>query len=888
MRQFFTICYSLVYGVMLSADAVFANEIAVQSDIIPTQSIIDVLSANGSYSTLLNLLQRSDLIDYVNELGNVTFLAPVNSAFEEYQLPISTKLTRDQINRFIINEPLIRKYIKGLEIVSTLNLNGSPYIKYFDIHVLVDHRMTPNNEDIYKIENANVISEDIYLPTFNSVVLGIDQLLLDPKESVCDYFENSLNRDMGKEQFKMFSSFLVSDSTCRSLKMTNMTFIAPSDKSLNYNRVERKYLTNVRGLKDKELLISNFLIDGMFGGNLANQSVVVQNWNHQLVAFSSAHQGDEIILNDKVHAETSNYILSDGIVHYFEQQIFDYTSESFPAFTPRKYLIGLDYEEFVDEVDFSKLSSLIDDTSLEHTIFVSNEYKIMTNLQNQILYHFIKGNNEVNLTEKFPAKLLNSEFCLSGTEFCQKIKLQYSEKDGNKLILNSNSEILNAEPYRVGNVSIFILNDEITLPPKLQVAIASELTAHGKSITFFKKFGFLKDLSKGNSISTIFFPSSNLWNNLDLVLDYFTSNDHLLKQVVENLIIEDVIYHDFEGSQKFLTKSKKEVQITKVDDLTLLVDNKTTVSVSFDDQILFSNGVVHPISDELPLPKGIHITMSDLLYAQESNEFMKIIEKLNLTSLFDSTKGYSVILPPSNTLLQENITNLIHDVNFLEEFVKLHILPPGSLDMILDCYSTDPNMASNFTTEIPTMLNNTHLTCRQLASGNMMLSLTEGTNNEVRILRRGIAIDQHDFNSGIFLLDRPLNPRWLDKNKSKLYLHLPLVAIFVGILIGIVFFILIFGCCLLLTVGRKKQIDEAVDRRPLLNNNLQQQYTEDTNNGDATPLSSAGRDAGNHPSSKTKGGKTLGRNGQVHSITFESKYSANSSILPIDVNFGQV
>lgn len=869
-------------------------KIADDNDKVPTLSIIDILSSNESYSTLLNVLQRNDLIDYVNELENVTFLAPINEAFDNYP-DLPSKITQDQLDRFIIDEPVFREDIDGIKLLSTLNRFGSPYIKNFEIPLLLDHRTLKNGDEVYCVENANVISDDVYLPTIDTVVLTVDAILLDLKEYVCQYFQNSLNRNTGDERFKIFSSLLMSQNTCKSTRISNATFLIPSDDSLDLNFIERKYLLNVRGLEDKNLFLSNFLVDGIIGGNLHNNSITSHNWNKEKIRISSSYEGDEIIINNSCHAASSNFLLSDGIIHYFDEPIYDYRGENFPQFTPRKYLLGLEYEQFVDEVDFRRLSHLIDDSSIHQTIFVSKDYKLFGTLQNQLLYHFIEGDDVLDV-ENGGKKLLNSKFCLS-SKFCQKVKFEKS-LDGETVLLNSDTKVVNKVPYKVGNASIYILNDDISLPSKLQTEIASQLTGFGRSIEFFKRFNLLKSLSKNDEVYTIFFPSSELWSLLDLTLDYLISNEKILEKFVHNLVIKGLIYHDYEGSNEFETLLGETVTIEKVNN-SLIIDDSTVEDVSFAEEILYSNGVVHPITENLPIPRGLEITNHDLFKNLDSLEFEKIINVLNLTSIFNSSLGYSILLPSSNSLIQENITSLLTDIKYLEKFAKLHILPPGSLDMILDCYSSSASLNDNSaidynsTTLIPTLMNDTYLTCRQLASGNLMLSITEGSGNEVRILRHGLALTNLDFNSGILLLDRPLNPNWLNSRSSKLYLHLPLIAILLGILIGIICVILGFGCCLILTLGNsnlkgsndpiendEERIEHVIsvsERMPLLNDDEENQLA--NSNG---PLTVSG---GTERSKIGCCNHHLNHNSNKNYNSFDTKYSINASASPIDVNY---
>ncbi|GAV29969.1 hypothetical protein PMKS-003475 [Pichia membranifaciens] len=715
-----------------------------------------------------------------------------------------------------------------------------------------------------------------------------------------------------------------------------MTFLTPSDLSLHLNHIERKYLSHIRGLDDKNLFISNFLVDGIIGGNLANDTITTSNWNNEKLTFTSSYLGDEIIINDEVRATTSNFLLSDGIIHYFENEIFDYNdTKLFPLFTLRKYLIGLEYEDFVDEIDFRKLSELIDDNTLNQTVLVSRDYGMMGSLKNGMLYHFLEGNNEINL-DTDENVLLTSKYCIdthTNSNFCQRIKLETSP-EGEK-ILNSNSRIVNPLPYKVGNSSIYIIDDDISLPSKLQTAIASELTGYGKSTQFLKRFNYSKKLSKDDTFYTVFLPATELWNALDLTLDYLVENPTLLEEILDNLILKGVLYHDFHGTQEFETYGDSKMKISKDNSLddNLIINNSTNLTISFESQILYSNGVVHPIADGIPLPQDMRISNEDLLSAQDSSEFEKILDFLNLTSVLDSTKGYSIMLASSKSLLQENITYSLGDMQFLEKFAKLHILPPGSLDMILNCYSASSKSSSllhtdyrnsSFSTDIPTLMNDTHLTCRELASGGMMLSITEGSGNEVRILRHGITIDNTTVKSGLLLIDRPLNPTWMNRNDGKLYLHLPLFAILVGILIGVVCVLLTCGCCLMLTFGNsKKSIDRSDDEEfrndegriehvisvtetmPLLNDEEGSSVdktkgsggTDGVNGGTGDDRSgyvinrdnsqaqngnsrALGRSLGRDCSRNENKGSKLGR----RYSTFDARYSMNASASPIDMN----
>lgn len=55
-----------------------------------TSTLVDVLSADEDYTTLLRLLQRTQLVPALNALGNSTLWAPTNAAFEADGHPIGS------------------------------------------------------------------------------------------------------------------------------------------------------------------------------------------------------------------------------------------------------------------------------------------------------------------------------------------------------------------------------------------------------------------------------------------------------------------------------------------------------------------------------------------------------------------------------------------------------------------------------------------------------------------------------------------------------------------------------------------------------------------------------------------------------------------------------
>ncbi|ODV82983.1 hypothetical protein CANARDRAFT_30450 [[Candida] arabinofermentans NRRL YB-2248] len=256
-----------------------------------------------------------------------------------------------------------------------------------------------------------------------------------------------------------------------------------------------------------------------------------------------------------------------------------------------------------------------------------------------------------------------------------------------------------------------------------------------------------------------------------------------------------------------------------------------------------------------------------------------------------------------------NISSSITDLKYLENFAKLHILPQNSIDLILNC----ENM-------IPTLLNNTHLSCRELSSGNLMLQIQEGNDHEVRILRKGFitTLNKTSAKPGLLLIDRPINPKWLDSSNGLIHLDLPFIAILLGVIIGMFGLLVIVSCCLICIVGDKKSNETILEapspstpstpivgeRRPLLSESrslgYEPIYEEDESEGTATATATATSSTvededdvdegygsvgiGTTKKTRSKKGRLLGRGG-----SFSEHYSTHSSSRPrpIDLNYSR-
>ena len=766
----------------LTTDLLKSDEAAV----VPTFTIMDVLSSNSSFSSFIRSLQHSDLIDYVNELENVTLLAPTNTAFKN--LGISTlPLNESVLSRFIVDHPIRSKDVDGVRIFKTLNSHASPFLKNLHVPILFD-----KNIDGFYVENSLVGLPDLVAPASNSVVHGLDSLLIDKKMSFCDFFSR-VDSSAPNVSISIFSKLLSVNKLCSSSKFTNVTLLIPSDKYLSelFTKTELNYLISSRGTDDRLNILSNFILKGMYGGNLGRNTVKAKNFLKQSISLSSHFKGSEIRVNNLTGSFTANFLLSDAIIHYFDSEVLK--NPQIPTFTPRKFLEGINETDLVDEVDFRKLSYLIDDPALNQTIFIPKDLsslqsddsvRVLGQAKNNLLYQFVEGNVIFDHN-----KLLTSKYCSqTSLGHCQKIKA--SVRNRNSILFNDHYTVY-PKRYSIANTYIYFVDDDYLIPPKLENAV-TPVDRCAKTLQYLDSQGVLKSFKNNGGLGyTVFLPTSDAWSSLDLTLDFLKSHRDHLTDVLKGMVLNGLVYGDFEGNDSFqgLGGDNITVQRYSKDASFITLNGEYDLPFSFESEILFKDGVAFPIN-QVPFPKNLTISIEQLIETAHAKEFLSILKAANLTGLI-SDPGYSFLVPSSATLKMSNITSLTRDPDFLREFVLMHILPENSMKKIIDCEPL-----------IPTLLNNTHLKCHRIASGGLMLQISEGNDREVRILRQGLTTS----NSGIFLLDKPLNPDWLDShNGPSVHLRLPLVSVFIGIILGMIILASVVSFCFVFTLGSEKK-----------------------------------------------------------------------------------
>jgi uncharacterized surface protein with fasciclin (FAS1) repeats len=780
----------------------------------PAATVIDLLSDNVEFSYFLRVLQRNMLIPYLNQLQNFTLAAPVNGAFaSDYCQGLTAKecaeaevpMTVKQLANYIIKGPISMKDLKGTHIYHTLPSKGpSSPIKFH----------SDNFNSQYTVNDVDIVELDLYASEQNAYVQGIDKLLRDlkPVDQVISSLPDSL----------VFNS-LASDN----FNLSGKTILIPVDDSFQLEDYQINYLLTYYGRNDANFIFNSFILDGFYGGDV---NATAHNANGYPLEIISKDHGSHIVINDTLLSLKSNILANDAVIHVFNNSALIPEIE----FNVLKALVGLEASGFVDELLLHDLSDLITNNSIEQTIFYprdSDQFSIMSKSSN--LYHFVTERIDDLTTVK---SLYDTRFCNTKKmgSSCQKIK---AKKVGSNSLMLNNNILIESGPYRVGNTTIYLTDDDLRTPGDLLSSVNSVLHC-SKSLGFLNDLG-LEKLPNNKEGYTLFLPCFNSWDDFYLTLNFLKHNHTTLDFLMRDLILNGLVYTDFrEDDSTYININDLPVDLKFISNedgttLKLQYDNGD-LFLKQDNDIIFNQGVIHPI-EQLLIPPEIDISIRDILEHSDADLFLQFFGFFPELEEIFHLGDYSILLPSASSLFRLDPFN---SNSTLKEFLQLHVIPSSSIDDLYQC-----------TDEIVTLNPKANLTC-SLVSGHQFLQIANGADNAVRILNKGCTSTSKK--TCVYSIDRSISLKWIDEDEH-LHITLPGIAVGFGVILGAVLSVMLLTCLMLVVIRRPRKGSDSESR----------------SDGSTTPVNETTA--------------LLPNNEQRNQVcnSFESGYSANANVNPI-------
>lgn len=145
------------------------------------KTIIDVLSEEARFSTLIQHLQHTRLIPMINNLEAGTFFAPDNAAFKKYQ---GQEITRETMLYHLLPQQYATVDFENGQVLESSYIRPG-FLGEEDVGQML--KITEKFDTFFHVNDARIKDKDIFVNR-NTTLNVIDQVL-EPPRILCRCFE---------------------------------------------------------------------------------------------------------------------------------------------------------------------------------------------------------------------------------------------------------------------------------------------------------------------------------------------------------------------------------------------------------------------------------------------------------------------------------------------------------------------------------------------------------------------------------------------------------------------------------------------------------------------------------------------------------------------------
>ncbi|KAK9709770.1 hypothetical protein K7432_008799 [Basidiobolus ranarum] len=703
-------------------------------------TVIDVISADVQFTALIRSLQKTRLIPIINSLPNCMLLAPTNEAFSKREKPIEPW---ELLYHIVNGTHLAKEFYPGQTIESILSFNNT---------------LGEGEGQRFKVKSATeagtIVFGDVKITTpdilaTRGVVHAVDGFMTPPTNLV------SVIESMA--EYTKFQELLgtasLSDKLTEPQPFT--VFLPDNTQFEKFSELEMKYLTADVGREDLLSILSRHIHPGLVYTSdipLGETEVSTLDGQNLTITFSS----DNTLKVDGSVVAKRDTLASNGVIHHLENMILP------PGFlfNAKKYLLALNYTNFVNMIIDEGLEELITDINQPRTILAPPDHvlnvevfnlppKGSKELKDMLKYHIVPGKYAIN--DLSSGQLLETEMksdLLRGASQKTQVK-----KDGDNISFNDIG--ISGEPIEIGNSIIYPVSFIIPMPKSiLQIADTNKEVSSYLSAVHSSK---LDSLVKDSKSITLFVPSDEAFAQLGIVSEYLLLPESIseLQSTLRYHMLGDLVYSGDipEGVTQYKTLFSKPLNVTRTEDKifiaseVLLGNQNRAEAMVVTKDVLITTGVVHVV-DRIQVPSTIDISLKSLILGTKASVFMKALEHVGLKDILTGTQSYTILLPTDQAFSNINMTELYESPEALKQLVQLHIIP-DQVEQLKDAMAYE------------TLLENTHVVIHKV-NDNRFAVLVEGAryyDDQAKIINTGASR-----NGRAFAIDRVLLPS--DKNSG--------------------------------------------------------------------------------------------------------------------------
>ncbi|ORZ16899.1 FAS1 domain-containing protein [Absidia repens] len=638
-------------------------------------TIIDILVEQNRFQILVDYLNKTELIPYVNDLESATLFAPDDTAFEHYQGPEIDK--HILLYHFIQHGQLSQDFFHGQLLTSNYerpNLLG-PKKKHNGqrIKVTKDGKLGKGGGKIY-INQAQITTQDIQVNN-KTYIHAIDQVLAPP------VMLDVLLRQQYQSYFDIMALAGINSTVSQGKPFT--VFVTKADPLAKFNSIEHAYLSSpLYGGKDLQSYLNYMVLYNDTGPNYAvdmpTGKSTYKTANGESITIDILDDG-KIMVNDKQMIQ-SDILAANGVVH----ELKDIPIPDTLFFDSRKYLYGLNATKFVTLLDRFGLGDYLDDSKKYGYTFLAPENDAID--ENTIPNHIKRDWLNYHISNSTWTKDSLSDGMMLVSQFAskpmggalQRIPVYvdseevFASKPGKSIRFDHSRVITSVDDIR--GDSIYKISDPLKIPGDMLSQLVVDLDLSTFIATLY--VSELADEIRQAKGITLFVPTNDAFIRLGLLAKYFvhpTGKQHL-QTVLRYHAAQELLYYDdmMNHVSEVPTLAKSMLRIRATQDKQHVVVGRPDGSDANAGNILMSNGVVHKLTD-VQIPGQVKITNYDLLVGIGATTMVKVLERANMTDVLNASDCV-VLAPTDKAFAHVDLDNLYNDPYQLDRIARFHLL----------------------------------------------------------------------------------------------------------------------------------------------------------------------------------------------------------------------
>ncbi|KAJ7487438.1 FAS1 domain-containing protein [Mycena galericulata] len=703
---------------------VFSSQLAILS---PT--LVDALSADPDYTSLLRLLQRARLIPTLNRLNGSTFFAPTNDAIKRHALWD----TIVQDDSFLVSDNIQEQLRQQLfyhlinytlppvpdaphpQTLKTLHFPRSPLeppsrdpppsppwmpvpggslgSEPQRLRVAARDQGAWVGVDAFGKGGVEIVKGQI--DAGNGLLLGIDDVLFPPPNLAHLVSQHS--------SVSYFHKVLTPEIAALLNSTTELTLFLPvNDAWEALPDLERLYLESEFATDDLNLIL--------------NAHAVVEKkvkWSDSFDPAAKLKTIDGSVLEvvvtpEKTMVSTAELLkpdiyASNGVLHLVSSLLVNL------EITPEKSLLALNCSSFVSLLHSVNLTALVNDTEAKYTILAPRDdvlslfgdgdipEKGSEDLKKLLQYHFIPGSwTPKNLNNGMLLETALVEDGLDGGRQVLSIEVSSSEKKKEDKSIRFGGVGVIGEPIVVNNSLIYFISRPLVPPSD---AMETMLPLQDLSLFLASVYSTsIADALKSTPRTSLLVPHNSAFKRLGQLV-----SAHLLAPSSKKDLASVLLHHTLDtveyaqsiqnGSRTFATLEGSDVQLEHFKNGSVFVSASGgwagMKAELFPRDILTQTGVLHEVSDIL-IPRSVELTVGKLVKAADATTMATMVAKAGMDWVLNGTAppadsiwaeqgftglAWTLLCPSDNAFEELNLTQLYADPEGMRNLVSQHLIP---------------------------------------------------------------------------------------------------------------------------------------------------------------------------------------------------------------------